>query len=654
DLREVRVDVKPRELREAGLAFTDVLATLQPLFAAGHGVARSSLAVLQALPVANAAPGVRVGDVALVRLTEDVQTGMADLAGVRAVGGIVVARRNADIATLVAAVKQTIARECRKLPRRAADPARLDSGAAAGIHVATTYDRSDLAGRVRITLLRALAEEIGVVVLVILMFLLSARSALVPLATLPMVVLLTFAAMWAMGIPATIMSLGGIAIALGMAVDADLVALEACHRHLENALPGGAGGDRRARIVAAAQSFAPAILTSLLIAALSFLPVLAFSGETGRLLRPLAVTKTLVVLAAAAVALTLAPALRDRVLGGRVVPELDNRLTRTLVGLYRPFVHFALRRPALTLATAALALVSAVPVAARLGGEFMPRLDEGELLYMPTTLPGVEPEQAAFQLYWQDHAMSQFGEVETVFGKVGRADTGTDPAPYSMAETVIRLRPRSEWPRLARRRWYMGWAPAPLRKLLRLIWPDQTPRNSAELVAALDEAVRLPGWTGAWTAPARARMDMMATGVRTPVGIRIVSPDPARLDALGTAVRGRVAALEGTTSAVFESLGGETWLAFEGDSAALARTGADPALVQSTTELLTTGGQIGELEVDGRRLRVRIAPEPPDVRPRGAADQLRAVTIRAAAPSSSSSASGARTQPVPLALLGRP
>ncbi len=192
-------------------------------------------------------------------------------------------------------------------------------------------------------------------------------------------------------------------------------------------------------------------MTSLLIAALSFLPVLAFSGETGRLLRPLAVTKTLVVLAAAAVALTLAPALRDRVLGGRVVPELDNPLTRTLVGVYRPFVHFALRRPALTLATAALALVSAIPIAARLGGEFMPRLDEGELLYMPTTLPGVEPEQAAFQLYWQDHAMSQFGEVETVFGKVGRADTGTDPAPYSMAETVIRLRPRGEWPRLPRR-----------------------------------------------------------------------------------------------------------------------------------------------------------------------------------------------------------
>src|SRR6185312_7393532 len=202
---------------------------------------------------------------------------------------------------------------------------------------------------------------------------------------------------------------GGIGIALGMAVDADIVALEASHRRLETVAPAATDDDRRAKLLAAAQAFAPAILTSLLITALSFLPVLAFTGETGRLLRPLAITKTIVVIAAAIVTLTLAPAL---------------------------------------------------PVATRLGGEFLPRIDEGDLLYMPTTLPGVPPEQAAFQLYWQDHAMSQFGEVETVFGKVGRADTGTDPAPYAMAETIVRLRPRAEWPKLPRRRWYSAWAPA--------------------------------------------------------------------------------------------------------------------------------------------------------------------------------------------------
>ena len=650
DLREVRIDVKPRELRERGLAFTDVRDTLAPVFAADHGLAHASPTQLEALPVRNAAPGdpVRLGDVALVRLTEDLQTGLADLNGRRAVGGIVIARRDADLTALVAAVKQTIARECRKLPHRAADPARLDSGVAADIHVATTYDRSELATQVRATLLRALAEEIGVVVLVLLVSLLSLRASLVPLATLPVVLSLTFGAMWILGVPATIMSLGGIGIALGMAVDADIVALEASHRRLETVAPDTPASERRAKLTAAAQAFAPAILTSLLITALSFLPVLTFSGETGRLLRPLAITKTLVVLAAAIVTLTLAPALRDRLLRGPVVPEFANPLTRTLVRLYRPFVHFALRRPVLTLATAGLALLSALPIVSRLGGEFLPRLEEGDLLYMPTTLPGVPPEQAAFQLYWQDHAMSQFGEVETVFGKVGRADTGTDPAPYAMAETVIHLRPRAEWPRIARRRWYSGWAPAPLKKILRPLWPEATPRTTAELVEALDEAVRLPGWTSAWTAPARARMDMMATGVRTPVGIRIVSSDPTRLDAIGSAVRARVAALPETRTAIFESLGGETWADVAVDQTELARYGVDPTVVASTVHLLTTGGQIGEVMEDGRRLRVRLSPEPPDVRPRGLTDQLRAVTVRA---QSKGSAAG---QPVPLGLLGRP
>jgi copper/silver efflux system protein len=651
ELREVRIDVKPRELREHGLAFTDVSATLAPLFAAGDGVAHASLGELEGLPIANAPPGhapVRVGDVALVRLTEDMQTGLADLGGVRAVGGIVIARRNADIVALVETVKQTIARESKKLPHRPADPGRLDSGAAADIHVVTTYDRSELATRVRATLLRALAEEVGMVVLVLLIFLLSIRGAVVPLLTLPVVLLLTFGVMWILGVPATIMSLGGIGIALGMAVDADIVALEASQRRLETVAPGASVEDRRIKLLASAQAFAPAILTSLLITALSFLPVLAFTGETGRLLRPLAITKTIVVLAAALVTLTLAPALRDRLLRGRVVPEFANPLTRTMVRLYRPFVHFALRRPLLTLATAGLALVSALPLATRLGGEFLPRVDEGDLLYMPTTLPGVPPEQAAFQLYWQDHAMSQFVEVETVSGKVGRADTGTDPAPYSMAETVVHLRPRAEWPRIARHRWYSSWAPAALQKLLRLLWPDETPRSTPELVAALDEAVRLPGWTSAWTAPARARMDMMATGVRTPVGIRIVAPDPTRLDAIGTAVRARVAALAGTRSAIFESLGGETWPDVAVDPAALVRHDVDPAVVQATTRLLTTGGQLGEIEQEGQRLRVRLTPEPPDVRPRGLADQLRSVTVRAR------SADGASGQPVPLGLLGRP
>jgi Cu(I)/Ag(I) efflux system membrane protein CusA/SilA len=435
------------------------------------------------------------------------------------------------------------------------------------------------------------------------------------------------------------MSLGGIGIALGMAVDADIVALEACHRRLETSRAQPPPDDRVHRIIAAAGSFAPAILTSLVITALSFLPVFAFTGEPGRLLRPLALTKTLVIAASAIVALTVAPALRARLVVGRIRPELDNRLTRGLVRLYRPFVDFALRRPVLTLVTAGLAALSCLPIASHLGGEFLPRVDEGDVLFMPTTLPGIPPDEAAGILRRQDRAITRFAEVDTVFGKVGRADTATDPAPWSMTETTIRLLPRDKWPRHFRKRWYSAWAPGPVRRVLGLIWPEEITPSTAELVAGLDRATRLPGWTNAWTAPARGRIDMMSTGVRTPVGIRIFATDPERLAALGAQARALALAIPGTRSAVFESLGGQPGLAFVADSAAVAGAGLDPALVATTADLLITGGQVGDFALDGHRLRVRVAP---DFNERGDADHVRGATVRGPA------------GPVPLALLGRP
>lgn len=661
DVSEVRVDVRARELREHGLAFSDVLATLRPLFDKANGLAKVSPREMEDLAVRGDGQAARLGEVALVRLYSGELTGVADLNGLRAVGGIIVARRDANVAAVVAQAKAIIARESRKLPHRDADPGREDSGAAADVHITTTYDRSQLAASVHDTLLRALGEEVAVVVLVILIFLLHVRSALVPLVTLPVVLLLTFAAMWLLRVPATIMSFGGIGIALGLAVDADIVALEASHRGLEAMASGDSWRDRRAKIVTAAQSFAPAILTSLLITAISFLPVFAFSGETGRLLRPLALTKTLVIAAAALVTLTLAPALRERVLRGRVIPEFGNPITHSLVRLYRPFVQFALSRPIFTLSTAGLALISCLPILSKLGAEFLPRIDEGDLFYMPTTLPGVSSEEAARQLSWQDFAMSGFGEVATVFGKVGRAETGTDPAPYSMAETTLRLRPRAEWPTLAYPRWYSRWAPEMLQRVLRRFWPDERPRTNAALIEDLDKAVRLPGWTAAWTGPARARMDMMATGVRVPVGIRIVSPEPQRLDLIGTSLRGLVDRIPGTRSAVFESLGGETWIDFQADPAALARHSVDADLARSVSDLITSGGQIGELEIEGQRLRVRLAPVIPDVLARGQADVLREVTVRAAPTAPVWAENGPlesppprSTQPVPLALVGSP
>jgi Cu(I)/Ag(I) efflux system membrane protein CusA/SilA len=639
-VQEVVVEVRQDQLRARSVAFSDVLAAVRLGLAGGGpaadahaagGHAPASIDDFLTLPVATAPsagspPTIR--DVASVRIRDDTPTGLADFDGaLTAVGGIVVADRSANPAAVAERV------------RKALDP--LRARLPPGVQLVTVYDRQAMVGRVGDTLVRALGEEVGVVVLVILLFLLHGRSAVVPLVTLPVVLLLTFGAMRLAGLPATLMSLGGMGIALGLAVDADVVALEACHRRLETDSESP-GLDRRAKLVAAAGAFTPAILTSLLITALAFLPVFAFTGETGRLLRPLAMTKTLVIASAAVVSLTLAPALRDRLLAGRLRAELDNPLTRWLVRAYRPFVHFALARPVLTLLTAALAVASCLPILSRLGGEFLPRIDEGDLLFMPTTMPGAPPEPALMQLAWQDRTIAGFAEVATVFGKVGRARTATDPAPYSMAETTIRLRPRSEWPEVARTRWYSGWAPVGLRRVLGLVWPEQSPSTTPELVERLEKATRLPGWTSAWTAPVRARMDMMSTNIRTPVGVRIVSATPERLDALGPDIRTLVSRVPGTRSAVFESFGGEPRLEFTIDPSAAALHGVDPALVRSTADVLLTRGQIGEIERDGRPLRVRVQPTL-DETMRGLADQVREATVRA---------SGAGADPVPLALLG--
>jgi Cu(I)/Ag(I) efflux system membrane protein CusA/SilA len=663
-VQELLVVAEPEQMRARGVAFTDVVSALSPVaHGAGDG-AHLEMAAVAETPDGKAKA--HVGDVARISISTDMPLGIADYAGSPAtIGGIVIARRDADPRAIIERVKKKLEELRPMLPR--------------SVQLVTVYDRLDLANRVEHTLLRALAEEVAVVALVILVFLLHGRSALVPLMTLPVVLFLTFAGMRLLGIPATIMSLGGIGIALGMAVDADVVALEACHRRLETVPPGASTAARRHALVTAAGTLAPAILTSLLITALSFLPVFAFSGETGRLLRPLALTKTLVIAAAAIVTITLAPALRDRLLLGRVLPEFDNPITRVLVRIYRPFVHFALARPAFTLMTAALAVASCLPLLTRLGGEFLPRVDEGDLLFMPTTLPGVEEGEAAVQLRRQDRVLSQVPEVASVFGKVGRADTATDPAPYAMIETTIRLKPRAEWPLQSRSRWYSSWAPTWLKHVLDLGWPEETPETMAELVAKLDEAARMPGWTSAWTAPARARMDMMSTnGVRTPVGIRIVAATPERLDSLGTELQAWATQLPGTRSAAFESLGGEPWLSFHADPEALAFHEVDPALVQSTTDLMTSGGQVGELELsvkgfngrqhathghgtgdayhehehlnDESRAEMESQNKPYRVRvasdmsmKREDADELREVTLHSAT-----------EPPVPLALLGHP
>jgi len=631
DREEVVVETTDAELRAAGAALSDVAIALRARL--GRTPRPTAAHDLEHDPV--------LGKLTRVKVQPAMSGGAADVNGWwPIVVGIVIAKRGADPTAVIERVKQVIERERKGMPEMA--------------RLGVLYDRSELAGRVEKTLVRAVAEEVVVVALVVLMFLLHWRSALVPMLTLPLVVLLTFAAMRLFGIPATVMSLGGIAIALGMAVDAELVALEACHRRLETDPGGGTSGVslwRRRRLVAAAGAFAPAILTSLVIAALAFVPVFAFGGETGRLLRPLALTKTLVILLAAVVTLTVAPALRDRLLRGRIVPELGNPLTRILVRAYRPFVHFALSRPTLTLVTAGLAVLSCLPIVSRLGSEFLPRLDEGDLFYMPTTAAGLSHDDAPFELATQNRLIAKHPGVDAVYGKIGRAETATDPAPLSMAETTIRLKPRSEWPRVERPRWYSGWAPRPLKRVLGIAWPESRPMTTAELIDSLDKKTRVPGWTNAWTAPVRARVDMMATGVRTPVGIRVVAPTPARLDAVGSAVQAAAARVPGTRSAVYEGLGGETRARFELDRDALARHHVDPALARAVADLVLAGGDMGELAAPANApntgsppLRVRLSLSAPWL-VKQPQDLVRDATVRAGR--------NGDGQPVPLALLGR-
>lgn len=659
--QEVLVETTAEQLRSAGVAFSDVVTALESNLKSSKD---PTLCRIEATPLGvpaidqEDAGGSVLERVANVRLAPAMERGIADVDGeMEAVGGIVIAERGADVKKVVDQVKQTIERERHRLPP--------------GLRLGTVYDRSELSARVEGTLLRAVAEEVAVVVLVVLLFLLHFRSGLVPLITLPLVVLLTFAAMRITGVPATVMSLGGIAIALGMAVDAELVALEACHRRLEGAA-SAAPDERRSRILAAAGSFAPAILTSLMIAALAFVPVFAFSGETGRLLAPLAMTKTFVVFSAAVVTLTVAPALRDRLLRGRILLELKNPLTRGLVNAYRPFVHFALARPVFTLVTAALFALSCLPLLRRLGSEFLPRLNEGDLLFMPSGAPGLTAMDAERELQRQDRRIAGHPQIDFAFGKIGRADTATDPAPFSMTETVIRLKPRAEWPKVFHPRWYSRWAPLPVKRTLRRVWPEETPPTTQELVDILDRNLTLPGWTNAWTAPVRARMDMMATGVRTPLGARIVASDPGRLDALGAAVQAAVAKIPGTKSAVYESLGGETRLTFVPDPEAMARHEVDPELVRSTAALLLAGGQLGELkdfdlqaaraENDRRATRPASLQTSPSDLERRVSVPLRISLAAPWAPKpleelildATVRGGDGMGQPVPLALLGRP
>ncbi len=496
------------------------------------------------LRATDAGAPVRIRDVGSVRFGGELRRGLAELDGKgETVGAIVVARYGENALDVIARVKQRLDEIRPSLPQ--------------GVEIVPTYDRSSLIERALATLRHALLEEAVTVSLVILLFLLHFRSALLPIISLPIAVILAFLPMRLLGIPATIMSLGGIAIAIGATVDAEIVMIEACHKKLEGA-PKGLSFQERAKLLhEAAAEVTPAIFYSLLIIAIAFVPVFALNGQAGRLFKPLAYTKTFVMGAAALLSITLAPALRDALVRGRIKSEKDHPVSRAVRSVYEPFVHVALRNPITTLGIGLFAVLSAVPAYLSLGSEFMPALNEGDVLYMPTTLPNLSIEEAKRQLERQDRVLASFPEVQRVFGKIGRAETPTDPAPLSMVETVVQLKPPAQWPAVHHDRFYSRWAPGWLAGALRHGWPDEEPETYDELVARMNAALRMPGWTNAWTMPIKTRIDMLTTGMRTPVGLKVFGDDLGSIERAGEALESVLRMVPGTRSVLYErSLGG--------------------------------------------------------------------------------------------------
>jgi Cu(I)/Ag(I) efflux system membrane protein CusA/SilA len=601
--RQFQVLLDPSRLRSFDLTISDVADAVRG--ATGEVGARSiemsgreyavrgraqlkSLTELEATAIRAGPDGtpVRIRDVASVRFGGEVRRGLADLDGQgEVVGGIVIARYGENALGVIERVK-----------------AKLDSlrgSLPAGVRVVPTYDRSSLIQRAMHTLKGALLEEMIVVSLVIILFLLHLRSAALPIISLPLAVATAFIPMWLLGVPATIMSLGGIAIAIGATVDAEIVMIEACHKKLEHASPGISGLERAKLLANAAKEVTPAIFFSLLIIAASFIPVFGLNGQAGRLFRPLAFTKTFVMLSAALVSITLAPALRDLLLRGRIRSEREHPVSRFIVRWYEPFVRVALSRPLTTLSIGLFALLSTVPVFWRLGSEFMPALDEGDLLYMPTTLPSISIEEAKRQLQLQDAALRRFSEVKRVFGKVGRSETATDPAPLSMVETVVELHPPSTWPKRHVRRFFSTW-PSPLRRMLSVVWPEQRPENWQELVEKLNASLQFPGWSNAFTMPIKTRIDMLTTGVRTPVGVKVLGHDLDGIERTGQQLEAILRGVPGARSVLYERSLGGSYLDLVPKREALARYGLSVGALLNDVET-AVGGEPVATALDGRQ-----------------------------------------------------
>ncbi len=569
----------------------------------GRGYARSIGDFEQT--VVKVAPGgvpVLLRDVARVELGPEIRRGVSDLDGLGdAVGGIVVMRHGENALNVIRAVRERLHELKPSLP--------------AGVEVLTTYDRSGLIERAIDTLRHELTVEMVIVSLVILVFLWHVPSAIVPIVTIPVSVLLAFIPLYLMGVTVNIMSLAGIAISIGVLVDGAIVEVENAYNRIHEWIAGGRKGDFHAVRLEALLEVGPSVFFSLLVIAVAFLPIFALVDQEGRLFKPLAYSKNLAMALAALLAITLDPALR--MLFARIEPyrfrprwlaraatavavgtyhaEERHPISRAIFRVYEPACRVVLRRPKTTLALALALVAASVPAYLALGSEFMPPLHEGSILYMPTTLPGLSVTGAQELLRTQDRVLRAFPEVERVFGKAGRAETSTDPAPFSMMETTVTLRPEREW--RGKPRWWSGWSPAWLAPLFRPLWPDHIGWD--ELVEEMDRALRIPGVTNAWTMPIKARIDMLTTGVRTPVGIKIFGSDLREIERIGGELERLLAPLPGTRSVFAERVTGGYFVDFVPRRDQLARYGLSIDEVQEVI-LSAIGGENITTTVEGR------------------------------------------------------
>ncbi len=495
-------------------------------------------------------------DVARVELTPDERRGITELNGEgEVVTGIALQRFGENALSVIKNVKARIAEIAPSLPK--------------GVTIETVYDRSDLIYRAIDTLKRTLIEESIIVGFVCVIFLLHARSAFVAIITLPLGILIAYICMWFLGLSSNIMSLGGIAIAIGAMVDAAIVMIENAHKHLERAPPGKS---RTEILIEAAVEVGPALFFSLLIITVSFLPIFALEGQEGRLFKPLAYTKTFAMAASAFLSIALVPALMVLLVRGRIMPERKNPVNRFLIWIYRPVIELALRFKMVTIGLALLVVAASLWPASKLGSEFMPNLNEGTLFYMPTTLPGISVTKAAELLQTQNKIIKSFPEVESVWGKAGRASTATDPAPTEMIETVINLKPESEW---------------------------RDGITVDTLIAEMDKSLQFPGVSNAWTMPIKARIDMLSTGIRTPVGVKVFGKDLGEMENLARQIEAVVRAVPGTTSAYAERATSGYYLNVDPIRSQLARYGLMMGDVQDVVAM-ALGAEPVTTTVEGR------------------------------------------------------